>query len=75
MSCKKGLRSGLQTDQKEDAARSLVSILDEDFGLEGKRRQAPFCDGSHEGTEFKPLKYLADQSKKVFFCSCKQTND
>ena len=22
-----------------------------------------------------PFKYLADQSKKVYFCSCKQTND
>ena len=35
----------------------------------------PFCDGSHKGTEFKPLRYLARQSQKVFFCSCKQTND
>ena len=35
----------------------------------------PFCDGSHKGTEFVPFKYLADQSKKVFFCTCKQTND
>ena len=35
----------------------------------------PFCDGSHKGTGFAPVKYLADQSKKVFFCTCKQTND
>ena len=41
----------------------------------GISSKQPFCDGSHTGTEFKPLKYLAEQSKKVFFCSCKQTND
>ena len=34
----------------------------------------PFCDGSHKGTDFRPLIYKADQSK-VFFCTCKQTND
>ena len=33
-------------------------------GLSAKQ---PFCDGSHKGTEFAPMKYLADQSKKVFF--------
>ena len=33
-------------------------------GLSSKQ---PFCDGSHKGTEFAPMKYLADQSKKVFF--------
>ena len=40
-----------------------------------KKIKQPFCDGSHKGTEFTPFKYLAEQSKKVFFCSCKQTND
>ena len=33
------------------------------------------CDGSHKGTAFSPIVYKADQSKKVFFCTCKQTND
>ena len=33
----------------------------------GISSKQPFCDGSHKGTEFAPLKYLADQSKKVFF--------
>ena len=32
----------------------------------GISSKQPFCDGSHKGTEFSPLKYLADQSKKFF---------
>lgn len=39
----------------------------------GRSNKQPFCDGSHQGTEFVPLKYQADASKKVFFCGCKQT--
>ena len=41
----------------------------------GKSSKQPFCDGSHKGTEFKPLAYKAEESKKVFFCTCKQTDD
>ena len=28
-----------------------------------------------KGTEFSPLVYKPEQSKKVFFCTCKQTKD
>ena len=41
----------------------------------GKSSKQPFCDGSHKGTEFKPLAYKAESTKRVFFCLCKQTND
>ncbi len=41
----------------------------------GKSSKQPFCDGSHKGTEFKPLVYKAELTKRVFFCACKQTND
>ena len=41
----------------------------------GKSSKQPFCDGSHNGTEFKSVVFKADQSKKVFFCTCKQTKD
>ena len=33
----------------------------------GKSSKQPFCDGSHTGSEFGPLTYKADQSKKSFF--------
>ena len=41
----------------------------------GRSSKQPFCDGSHKGTEFKPLVYKAELTKRVFFCACKQTND
>ncbi len=37
----------------------------------GKSIKQPFCDGTHSGTEFKPIKFEATESKKVFFCGCK----
>jgi len=39
----------------------------------GKSAKQPFCDGSHQDTEFLPLKYAAEESKKVFFCGCKNS--
>ena len=41
----------------------------------GKSSKQPFCDGSHKGTDFKPLVFKAEKSKKVFFCTCKQTSN
>ena len=41
----------------------------------GKSAKQPFCDGSHAGTEFVPLKFDAKESKKVFFCGCKVTGN
>lgn len=39
----------------------------------GKSANQPFCDGSHQGSEFEPLQYKAEKSRTVFFCACKQT--
>ena len=39
----------------------------------GKTADEPFCDGSHEGSEFTPLAFTADRDRKAFLCSCKQT--
>jgi CDGSH-type Zn-finger protein len=39
----------------------------------GKSKKQPFCDGSHSGSDFTPVKYCATVSKKVFFCGCKST--
>ncbi len=40
----------------------------------GKSARQPFCDGSHKGTDFEPVKYTAEASKKVFFCGCKHSS-
>jgi CDGSH iron-sulfur domain-containing protein 3 len=39
----------------------------------GKSAKQPFCDGSHKGSEFSPLKFTAPETKKAYFCSCKRT--
>ena len=41
----------------------------------GKSSKQPFCDGSHEGTEFLPLKVKHDEEKDVFFCGCKMSKN
>ena len=41
----------------------------------GKSNNQPFCDGSHKGTEFTPLKYDATESTQVYFCGCKNTGN
>ena len=33
----------------------------------------PFCDGSHKGTEFTPVKFEATETKTAYFCGCKHT--
>ncbi len=39
----------------------------------GKSANQPFCDGSHQDTEFTPVTYEAQQSKTLYFCGCKHT--
>ena len=36
----------------------------------GKSARQPFCDGSHKGTDFTPVRYDATQTGKVWFCAC-----
>ena len=39
----------------------------------GRSGKQPFCDGSHQGTEFTPIRYEATETKQVWFCGCKHT--
>jgi len=41
----------------------------------GKSSNQPFCDGSHKGGPFTPVKFVAEESKRAFMCMCKQTNN
>lgn len=40
----------------------------------GRSSRQPFCDGTHNPAQFKPLKYVAEQTGLVWFCACKQTS-
>ena len=39
----------------------------------GRSANQPFCDGSHKGTGFSPVKYTPETDGKAFFCACKHT--
>lgn len=41
----------------------------------GRSNNQPFCDGSHQGTEFTPEKFTLTEKKKVFLCGCKRSSD
>ncbi len=40
----------------------------------GQSKNQPFCDGSHKGSSFNPVKFTAKETKKVWLCGCKQTH-
>ena len=39
----------------------------------GLSEKQPFCDGSHSGSSFSPLKFEAEKDGKAWLCACKQT--
>ncbi len=39
----------------------------------GASARQPFCDGSHKGGAFAPLKYVPAESGTLWFCACKRT--
>jgi CDGSH-type Zn-finger protein len=41
----------------------------------GKSSTQPFCDGSHKGSEFAPVKWEAAESKTIYFCGCKHSGN
>jgi CDGSH-type Zn-finger protein len=41
----------------------------------GHSATQPFCDGSHAGTGFTPIKFEAKNSETVWLCGCKRTRN
>ena len=39
----------------------------------GRSKNQPFCDGSHQGSDFEPIGFTAEQDGKYFFCLCKRS--
>jgi len=39
----------------------------------GRSKTQPFCDGSHMGTGFTPVEYVAEKTGKMSFCTCKRS--
>jgi CDGSH iron-sulfur domain-containing protein 3 len=38
-----------------------------------KSAKPPFCDGSHKGTDFRPLAFKVTEQQKVYLCNCGRT--
>ena len=39
----------------------------------GRSQRQPFCDGSHAGTEFTPLRFAPRDDHDAVLCGCKRT--
>jgi CDGSH-type Zn-finger protein len=39
----------------------------------GRSKGQPFCDGSHKGSDFAPLKVECTEAKKLAWCACKHS--
>lgn len=66
---------------KPEIAAISPFVIDVEKGKEyywcscGMSKSQPFCDGSHKGSEFTPVKYTAEESKAVYFCGCKHSGN
>ncbi|OIP02405.1 MAG: glutamate synthase [Bacteroidetes bacterium CG2_30_33_31] len=40
----------------------------------GESKNQPFCDGSHKGSTFSPVKVDIVEESKVAFCGCKHSS-
>ena len=41
----------------------------------GLSKKQPFCDGSHKGGPFTPLKFTVTKAEKLAVCGCKRTKN
>ncbi len=40
----------------------------------GESKNQPFCDGSHRGTEFEPMRLTLEEDRRVALCQCKRSD-
>ncbi len=40
----------------------------------GESKNQPFCDGSHRGTDFEPMRFTLEEDRRVALCQCKRSD-
>ena len=66
--------------QEPDVPQKLPYVMEMEPGVYmwcacGKSDNQPFCDGSHDGTAFSPIREKVEEKKKVAWCGCKHTGN
>lgn len=41
----------------------------------GKSKNQPFCDGSHQGSEFVPQAFTVEKKQELWLCQCKHAKN
>lgn len=59
-------------------AQKRPYVINEEAGKKhwcscGKSDNQPYCDGSHQGSEFVPVEVEITKAKKVAWCGCKHS--
>ena len=69
-----------QDDDKPVIAKTMPDVFEIEPGEYwwcacGRSQNQPYCDGSHAGTSFSPLKFEVTEKKRVALCNCKHTEN
>jgi CDGSH-type Zn-finger protein len=66
--------------EKPNVPQKSPYLMDIDAGTYlwcscGQSSRQPYCDGSHKGSTFVPVKEVVESTKKVAWCGCKATGN